>query len=176
MEGLLCAEAKQKGSGISVCNLEFCLDKLHPASLLPRPLPPSLIGWKTSYLYLPPRVFGVATATPVGHLLLWKFKAPAHFPPEGVILRQGAEVGPSPQPTETDLLVTQVFRRNAEQPPGSWHYWKCSGWDFATSTSKRMDNAGPKVWGSPISRCLRFTIGGWPSTLTRPSQKGPLSQ
>lgn len=26
-------------------------------------------------------------------------------------------MGPSPHPTETDLLVTQVFRRNAEQPP-----------------------------------------------------------
>lgn len=32
-------------------------------------------------------------------------------------------------------------------PPGSWHYWKCSGWDFAMSTSEQMDNAGPKVWG-----------------------------
>lgn len=26
-------------------------------------------------------------------------------------------MGPSPLPTETDLLVTQVFSRNAEQPP-----------------------------------------------------------
>lgn len=40
MEDLLCAEAKPGGSGISVCNLEFSVDKLRQASLLLGPFHP----------------------------------------------------------------------------------------------------------------------------------------